>query len=127
MAIAVSELLFLSVRVGKGLEILVWLGLSEGQDQSGRTHSFLRNPRGAVHRQYLRLLRLFSSYKVSEETGYDLTQQLKSDDFIEMSIKEQRITLYIVTGVPEDYPFQTRTRKEISVCSRPFSVMRFAH
>lgn len=33
-----------------------------------------------------------------------------------MSIKEQSISLYIVPGVPEDYPFETKTRKEISVC-----------
>jgi len=52
--------------------------------------------------------------EVLEETGYDLAQQLKFDDFIDMTIKEQRVTLYIVAGVPEDYPFQTRTRKEIS-------------
>jgi mRNA-decapping enzyme subunit 2 len=32
-----------------------------------------------------------------------------------MSIKEQKISLFIVPGVPEDYPFKTRTRKEISV------------
>jgi len=32
-----------------------------------------------------------------------------------MSIKEQLISLYIVAGVPEDYPFKTKTRKEISV------------
>lgn len=53
--------------------------------------------------------------QVLEETGYDLSSQLRPDDFIEMSIKEQRITLYVVGGVPEDYLFQTRTRKEISV------------
>lgn len=53
--------------------------------------------------------------KVLEETGYDLSKQLSPDNCIEMSIKEQRISLYIVPGVPEDYPFQTRTRKEISV------------
>jgi mRNA-decapping enzyme subunit 2 len=32
-----------------------------------------------------------------------------------MSIKEQKISLFIVPGVPEDYPFKTKTRKEISV------------
>lgn len=35
---------------------------------------------------------------------------------IEMSIKEQKISLYIVAGVSEDYQFETKTRKEISVC-----------
>ena len=57
--------------------------------------------------------------QVFEETGYDLTGQIKQDHVIEMSIKQQKISLYIVPGVPEDYPFKTRTRKEISVsCSQ---------
>ena len=55
------------------------------------------------------------SVQVLEETGYDLSKQIKPDDCVEMSIKEQKIALYIVPGVPEDFPFQTRTRKEISV------------
>ena len=53
--------------------------------------------------------------QVFEETGYDLTGQINQDHLIEMSIKQQKISLYIVPGVPEDYPFKTRTRKEISV------------
>jgi mRNA-decapping enzyme subunit 2 len=39
-----------------------------------------------------------------------------SDDCIESVAKEQRVKLYIVTGIPEDTIFITRTRKEISVC-----------
>ena len=53
--------------------------------------------------------------QVFEETGYDLTGKVNQDHVIEMSIKQQKISLYIVPGVPEDYPFKTRTRKEISV------------
>ncbi|KAL6309949.1 Dcp2, box A domain-containing protein [Sparassis latifolia] len=52
--------------------------------------------------------------EVSEETGYDLDGQLDPENVIDLSIKEQSISLYIVPGVPEDYPFQTKTRKEIS-------------
>ncbi|KDQ63534.1 hypothetical protein JAAARDRAFT_119261 [Jaapia argillacea MUCL 33604] len=52
--------------------------------------------------------------EVLEETGYDLAGQINKLDVIEMSIKEQKISLYIVQGVPEDYPFKTKTRKEIS-------------
>jgi mRNA-decapping enzyme subunit 2 len=55
---------------------------------------------------------------VLEETGYNLASQINKDDVIEMSIKEQKISLYIVAGVPEDYPFKTKTRKEISVRDR---------
>ena len=58
--------------------------------------------------------------QVFEETGYDLTGQINQDHVIEMSIKQQKISLYIVPGVPEDYPFKTRTRKEISVSLRDF-------
>lgn len=54
-------------------------------------------------------------WQVLEETGYDLEGQIVPEDVIELSIKEQSISLYIVPGVPEDYPFKTRTRKEISV------------
>jgi mRNA-decapping enzyme subunit 2 len=52
--------------------------------------------------------------EVLEETGYNLASQINKDDVIEMSIREQKISLYIVPGVPEDYPFKTKTRKEIS-------------
>ena len=58
------------------------------------------------------------STKVLEETGYDLSNKLRKKDCVEISIKEQSITLYIVGGVPEDYPFETKTRKEISVSSQ---------
>jgi mRNA-decapping enzyme subunit 2 len=34
---------------------------------------------------------------------------------IEMEIKEQQISLFVVPGIPEDSPFETKTRKEISV------------
>ncbi|KAI3622414.1 mrna-decapping enzyme subunit 2 [Moniliophthora roreri] len=52
--------------------------------------------------------------EVLEETGYNLAGQINPEDVIEMSIREQKIALYIVPGVPEDYPFKTKTRKEIS-------------
>ncbi|KAI1797905.1 DCP2-domain-containing protein [Ganoderma leucocontextum] len=52
--------------------------------------------------------------EVLEETGYDLEDQLVPENVLQMSIKEQSISLYIVPGVPEDFPFKTKTRKEIS-------------
>ncbi|KAG5639238.1 hypothetical protein H0H81_005312 [Sphagnurus paluster] len=52
--------------------------------------------------------------EVLEETGYNLAGQLDPENVIEMSIREQKISLFIVPGVPEDYPFKTKTRKEIS-------------
>ncbi len=56
-----------------------------------------------------------SILQVLEETGYNLAGQVNPDDVIEMTIKEQKIAMYIVPGVPEDYSFKTKTRKEISV------------
>lgn len=50
-----------------------------------------------------------------EETGYNLAGQINPADVIEVSIREQQVTLYVVPGVPEDYAFETKTRKEISV------------
>lgn len=40
---------------------------------------------------------------------------LKKSDYIEITIREQRIRLYIIQGVSEDTQFMPRTRKEISV------------
>ena len=53
--------------------------------------------------------------QVQEETGFDLTKYIRADDNIKMTIREQSVTLFVVGGIPEDYPFQCRTRKEISV------------
>jgi hypothetical protein len=53
--------------------------------------------------------------QVLEETGYNLAGQLNPAHVLKMTIREQSISLYIVPNVPEDYHFQTRTRKEISV------------
>ncbi|KAF9270207.1 DCP2-domain-containing protein [Marasmius fiardii PR-910] len=52
--------------------------------------------------------------EVLEETGYSLAGKINAEDVIEMSIREQKIALYIVPGVPEDFQFKTKTRKEIS-------------
>ncbi|CEP12179.1 hypothetical protein [Parasitella parasitica] len=55
--------------------------------------------------------------EVLEETGYDIGPLLKKPDYIELTMREQRIRLYIVQGVPEDTQFIPRTRKEISQIS----------
>jgi hypothetical protein len=52
---------------------------------------------------------------VLEETGYNLAGKINPNDVIEMSIREQKISLFVVSGVREDFPFKTKTRKEISV------------
>lgn len=54
-------------------------------------------------------------YQVLEETGFNLAGKINPKDVIELSIREQKISLFIVPGVPEEFQFKTKTRKEISV------------
>ena len=51
--------------------------------------------------------------EVLEEVGYDISAQVRPDQYIETQWQQQRIRLYVVVGVPEDFPFATRTKKEI--------------
>ncbi|KAK9468528.1 Dcp2, box A domain-containing protein [Lipomyces arxii] len=52
--------------------------------------------------------------EVVEETGYDVSALLKEEDYIELTMREQQVRLYIIVGVPMDAVFQPQTRKEIS-------------
>ncbi|KAI9512600.1 pyrophosphatase DCP2 [Russula earlei] len=52
--------------------------------------------------------------EVAEETGYNLNGKINLENVIEMEIREQQISLFVVPGIPEDFPFETKTRKEIS-------------
>jgi hypothetical protein len=56
--------------------------------------------------------------QVEEETGYNCGSLLNEQDYIQCDMNDQVITLFIVTGVPEDTPFAPQTRKEISVSAR---------
>ncbi|KAJ3173321.1 mRNA-decapping enzyme subunit 2 [Geranomyces variabilis] len=51
--------------------------------------------------------------EVQEETGFDIGPYLRVNEYVERTIKGQRIRLYILTGVPEDTVFSPQTRKEI--------------
>lgn len=55
--------------------------------------------------------------EVYEETGFDCGPLLPHDsnDFMELTMREQKIKLYIVPSVDESTHFETLTRKEISV------------
>ncbi|KAJ8608084.1 hypothetical protein CTAYLR_009617 [Chrysophaeum taylorii] len=48
-----------------------------------------------------------------EETGFDVGE-LDEQQAIEIINNNQRATMYVVAGVPLDYPFSPRVRKEIS-------------
>jgi mRNA-decapping enzyme subunit 2 len=43
---------------------------------------------------------------------------INPESVIEMEIREQQISLFVVPGIPEDFHFETKTRKEISVSVR---------
>ncbi|ETW10333.1 hypothetical protein H310_00659 [Aphanomyces invadans] len=60
--------------------------------------------------------------EVFEECGYDTSTIVSADgvginakDFIEFHVNQQRIRMYIVTNVPEEFNFAPQTRKEISL------------
>lgn len=55
-----------------------------------------------------------TSREVEEEIGLDVSHLIKEEDFIEIVMQEQKTRLYIVSGLPEDTPMLTLTRKEIS-------------
>jgi len=52
--------------------------------------------------------------EVLEEVGFDITEHVNPDMYIEHQWKEQTVRLYVVPGVPDDTVFVTRTKKEIS-------------
>ncbi|KAK3845507.1 MAG: Dcp2, box A domain-containing protein [Linnemannia gamsii] len=52
--------------------------------------------------------------EVWEETGFDATEKIQDEDYVEQTIKDQRIRLYIIKSVPESTVFEPQTRKEIS-------------
>lgn len=61
--------------------------------------------------------------EVLEETGFDiaaagLVRDESEQKFIEVTMREQHIKLYVFRGVPTDMEFKARTRKEISVSPR---------
>lgn len=51
--------------------------------------------------------------EVLEETGYDISDKLKEDQYLEIQINDQTIRLYIITGVSKTENFEPRTRREI--------------
>lgn len=58
--------------------------------------------------------------EVYEETGFDiaaagLVPDESNTKYIEVTMREQHMQLYVFRGVSMDTPFQARTRKEISV------------
>lgn len=86
--------------------------------KSGATWSF---PRGKINQDESE--RNCAIREVWEETGFSAADYIRSDpssdvanlDFFEITMRQQRLRLYLVVGVPEDWPFAPQTRQEISV------------
>ncbi|GLJ22514.1 hypothetical protein SUGI_0423850 [Cryptomeria japonica] len=59
-----------------------------------------------------------------EEVGYDISSFLNVNDLIEHSQEKQRVVLYIIKAVDEKYPFEPRTKKEVSeIAWHPLRIM----
>ena len=53
--------------------------------------------------------------EVLEETGFDASKLINPEWYIEQTMRSQNMRLYIIPGVPMDFPFAPRTRNEIGV------------
>ncbi|XP_020295379.1 m7GpppN-mRNA hydrolase isoform X2 [Pseudomyrmex gracilis] len=51
--------------------------------------------------------------EVLEETGFDISNLIDKNEYIESVINDQVVRLYIISGVQKDTKFQPKTRKEI--------------
>lgn len=52
--------------------------------------------------------------EVFEETGFDVSELLTKDEYVEVIFGQQRVRLYIIAGVKDDTAFAPQTKKEIS-------------
>ncbi|XP_021771042.1 mRNA-decapping enzyme subunit 2-like [Chenopodium quinoa] len=52
--------------------------------------------------------------EVLEETGFDVSELLDKDEYLEVIFGQQRVRLYIIAGVSDDTSFAPQTKKEIS-------------
>ncbi|KAK0161128.1 hypothetical protein PV327_009640 [Microctonus hyperodae] len=51
--------------------------------------------------------------EVFEETGFDISNLIDKNEYIESIINDRLVRLYIITGVQKDTKFEPQTRKEI--------------
>eukprot|EP00191_Tetraselmis_sp_GSL018_P023462 CAMPEP_0177621522 /NCGR_PEP_ID=MMETSP0419_2-20121207/27631_1 /TAXON_ID=582737 /ORGANISM="Tetraselmis sp., Strain GSL018" /LENGTH=358 /DNA_ID=CAMNT_0019121447 /DNA_START=58 /DNA_END=1134 /DNA_ORIENTATION=+ len=75
---------------------------------SGAAWSFPRGKRGKDETDVACAIR-----EVREETGFDISTLLRPEKFIDISINQRQIKLYIITGVGIDTPFAAQTKGEI--------------
>ncbi|XP_050498440.1 m7GpppN-mRNA hydrolase [Diabrotica virgifera virgifera] len=55
--------------------------------------------------------------EVLEETGFDISKYIDPDDYIQSTINDQLVRLYIVKNIPMATKFSPKTRCEIKACS----------
>ncbi|XP_074038297.1 decapping mRNA 2 isoform X2 [Leptinotarsa decemlineata] len=55
--------------------------------------------------------------EVLEETGFDISEYIDPEDYLESTINEQLVRLYIIRNVPMSTKFSPKTRCEIKSCS----------
>lgn len=87
--------------------------------KKGASWSF---PRGKINKDEDDLV--CAIREVREETGFDCESFAKKEHFVDMTMRDQNLKLFIVPGIPEDTVFECQTRKEISV-SNPLSPFPF--
>lgn len=78
--------------------------------KKGASWSF---PRGKINKDEDDLV--CAIREVREETGFDCERFARKEDFVDMTMRDQNLKLFIVPGIPEDTVFECQTRKEISV------------
>lgn len=76
---------------------------------NSRSWSF---PRGKVNQDETELA--CAAREVKEEIGFDISPYLNPKNYLKMQFNEQVVTLFIVSGVPENTKFHPETRKEVS-------------
>lgn len=54
--------------------------------------------------------------EVLEETGFDITSYISPDEWLESTINDQLVRLYVIKNIPMKTKFQPKTRYEIKAC-----------
>lgn len=54
--------------------------------------------------------------EVLEETGFDITNYIDPEIYLESVINEQLVRLYVITGISSSTKFEPKTRYEIKAC-----------
>ena len=56
--------------------------------------------------------------EVFEETGYDITNKITPDEYLELAYEDMFVQLFIVHGISRKTIFQPQTKGEVKVCQQ---------